>query len=362
MELIAERDQHFPTSTPVLDVLRPLSSQRRDTLSTGNCVFLSSAVILAFTCLPAIRFLLDSVASHPLLFWAACLVVPLLSFFGSMAVHEAGHLVAGKLTGFVPVVVKFGPLGFRTATFPQELCSEQVFAMGGMVMKPLGADRLRDRLFYLVLGGPLANVFLPVFLELVLYFIPPQTGAAYLLGAFTVHVFSALSVLAGISALLPDTDSNGEFSDGARLLMLARNDGRAARWLGILQLQVALNSGIDPRHWDESLVARAAADKDETADAAIANWLAYQWAIGRQEVILATRDLEQTLALIGVVPGHLRDRIFMEAAVFQAWYRHNPGKGRFWMSQIRSEKTLPEMDKLRMDIALQWAEGRLFDE
>src|SRR5436305_7264391 len=158
MELIAEQDQHFPTSTPVLDVLRPLSSQRRDTLSTGNCVFLSSAVILAFTGLPAIRFLLDSVSSHPLLFWSACLVVPLLSFFGSMLVHEAGHLVAGKLTGFVPVVVKFGPFGFRTGRFHQELCSEQVFVMGSMVMKPLGADRLRERLFYLVLGGPLANV------------------------------------------------------------------------------------------------------------------------------------------------------------------------------------------------------------
>ena len=361
MELIAEQDQHFPTSTPVLDVLRPLSSQRRDTLSTGNCVFISSAVILAFTGLPAIRFLLDSVSTHPLIFWAACLVVPLLSFFGSLVVHEAGHLLAGKLTGFERVLVKLGPLQFKSRNFHQGLGSEQVFVMGHSVMKPKGGEQLPQRLFYLVLGGPLANVFLPVFLEIILYLVPPRSSAAYLLGAFTIHVFSALSVLAGISSLLPDTDSNGEFSDGARLLMLARDDVQAARWLAILQLQVALNSGIHPRHWDESLVARAAADKDETADAAIANWLAYQWAIGRQEVILATRDLEQTLALIRVVPGHLRDRIFLEAAVFQAWYRHNLSKGRFWNSQLRRQKSLPEIQRLRMEIALQWAEGRLFD-
>lgn len=361
MELIAEQDQHFPTSTPVLDVLRPLSSQRRDTLSTGNCVFISSAVILAFTGLPAIRFLLDSVSTHPLLFWAACLVVPMLSFFGSLVVHEAGHLLAGKLTGFERVLVKLGPLQFKSRNFHQGLGSEQVFVMGHSVMKPQGGEQLRQRLFYLVLGGPLANVFLPVFLEIILYLVPPRSSAAYLLGAFSIHVFSALSVLAGVSSLLPDTDSNGEFSDGARLLMLARDDAQAARWLAIMQLQVALNSGIHPRHWDESLVARAAADKDETADAAIANWLAYQWAIGRQEVILATRDLEQTLALIRLVPGHLRDRIFLEAAIFQTWYRHNFSKGQFWISQIRRQKSLPEVQWLRMEIALQWAEGRLFD-
>src|SRR5437660_194844 len=174
MELIAERDQHFPTSTPVLDVLRPLSSQRRDTLSTGNCVFISSAVILAFTGLPAIRFLLDSVSTHPLLFWTACLVVPLLSFLGSMAVHEAGHLLAAKITGFQPMLVKLGPFQFRTRHFHQGLGPEQVFVMGRTVMRPKGGDRLRHRLFYLVMGGPLANLLLPVLLEGVLYLVRPQ--------------------------------------------------------------------------------------------------------------------------------------------------------------------------------------------
>ena len=84
--------------------------------------------------------------------------------------------------------------------------------MGHSVMKPQGSGQLRQRLFYLVLGGPLANVFLPVFLEIILYLFQPRSSATYLLGAFTVHVFSALSVLAGIASLLPDTDSNGEFS------------------------------------------------------------------------------------------------------------------------------------------------------
>ena len=361
MELIADQDQYFPTSTPVLDVLRPFSPQRRDTLSTGSCVLISSAVILAFTGLPAIRFLLDSVSTHPLVFWSACLLLPLLCFFCATAVHEAGHVLMGRMTGFQTVLVKLGPLKFKSRNIHQELCSEQVFVMGAAVMKPQGVERLRQRLLYLVLGGPLASLLLPLILETLVYVVPAQRGIGYLLTAFGLHIFSALSVLVGIAALLPDTNSKGEFSDGARLLMLARNDALAARWLAILQLQVALNSGIHPRHWDESLVARGVAEKDESSDTAVAHWLAYQWAIGRQEVTLATRDLEETLALIEAVPDHLRDRVFMEAAIFQAWYRHNVAKGHFWASQIRRQKTLSALQIMRMEIALQWAEGKPFD-
>ena len=52
--------------------------------------------------------------------------------------------------------------------------------------------------------------------------------------------------------------------------------------------------------------------------------------------------------------------MFLEAAVFQAWFRDNPSKALFWVYRIRNEK-LTRLQKLRLDIALLWAEGRLFD-
>ncbi len=56
----------------------------------------------------------------------------------------------------------------------------------------------------------------------------------------------------------------------------------------------------------------------------------------------------------------LRNHLFLEAAVFQAWFRDNPSKALFWVYRIRNKK-LTRLQKQRLDIALLWAEGRLFD-
>jgi hypothetical protein len=173
-------------------------------------------------------------------------------------------------------------------------------------------------------------------------------------------VFSIVSLLFGIASLLPDTNATGNFSDGARILMLLKNDLRAARWLTIIELQLALNLGEHPRSWDEKLVNRVVAIKDDSLDTVVANWLAYLWAAGRQDLTPATRYLEDALAVIASSPSNLRDRLFLEAAVFQAWYRHSASKAQFWVSQIGNTSLLSPSQKLRLEIALLWAEGRPF--
>src|SRR5438552_14511135 len=116
--------------------------------------------------------------------------------------------------------------------------------------------------------------------------------------------------------------------------MLLKNDLRAARWLAIIQLQLALNQGEHPRNWDENLVNRAVAMKDGSLDTVVANWLGYRSAAGNQELTRATKYLELALAVTGSYPSSLRDQLFLEAAVFQAWYRHSSSKAQFWISQI----------------------------
>jgi peptidase M50-like protein len=360
MELIAEREQYIPTSTPVLDVLRPLSYQERDRLSTANCVFISSAVILIFTTLPAIRALLDSVSAQPLVFWTTFLVVPLLGFLCSLAVHEAGHLLAASLCGFEPVRVKFGPFRFKSKRFTNNFYCEQVVSLGIAVLHARSGEKLRRRLFWLVVSGPLASFLLPLAAETMLYLVPATRNVPYLLITFGVHVFSAASVLVGVTAFLPEITSSGEFSDGARLLMLLKNNGLAARWMAIIKLQLALNAGTDRRDWDEALVADAVAEKDESLDGAAAHWLAYLWAVGCHEITLATKYLDEALACLGTADSHLRDRILLEAAVFQAWYRHNSAKAQFWVLQVGNPQSLSPLQMLRAEIALCWVEGKTF--
>jgi hypothetical protein len=163
-----------------------------------------------------------------------------------------------------------------------------------------------------------------------------------------------------VAALLPDVNRRGNFSDGGRLLMLLKNGVKAERWLSNIRCQMALNMGRHPREWNESSVARAAAVNDDSRDAFAARWLAYLWAAERQDITCATKYLEGALESLRYATPRLRNHLFLEAAVFQAWFRDNPSKALFWVYRIRSRR-LNRLQKQRLDIALLWAEGRLFD-
>jgi hypothetical protein len=367
MELIADTKlvfsaQYFPTSTPILDVLRPLPMQSRDRLSTGGYFLISSAIILGVSEISLLRSFADSIAaaqSGPVL-WISFFLLPCFAFLAAIAAHEAGHLIAGRMAGFEPVRIKVGPFSFATDGGRQKLRCEEILPFGFAVLKPKSKDRLQRRLFYLVLGGPLANLLLPLLLEAIFYLLPVQWGKAYFLVAFGVHVFSIVALLFGIASLLPDTNASGNFSDGARIVMLLKNDLRAARWLAIIELQLKLNQGEHPRDWDENLVNRAVAVNDNSLDTVVANWLGYLWAAGHQELTRATKYLENALAVMRSSPGSWRDQLFLEAAVFQAWYRHSASKAQFWISQIGNAASLSALQNLRLQIALLWAEGRSF--
>lgn len=347
----------FPTATPILDVLHQLPQHESERLRTGDYFFISSLVIIVFTELTAIRVFVDVVVQQSLLFFLMGIVaLPLVAFIAAAAVHQAGHLLAGRMTGFQAAGFRLGPL-----VLARNLQAPDALSLGLLVVRPVGTERLRQRLAWLVLGGPLASLLAPLICETALRVIQHYWANTYFLVPAAVHIFSTLSFLLGIGSLLPDIDSAGNFSDGTRLLMILKNDFRARRSLAILELQVALTSGEFPQEVGEALLANATSQNDQSFDSVAANWLAYLWTSGHQDVSRATKHLEAALSGVGASPGHLRDRIFLEAAVFQAWYRHNVVKGRFWFSQIRKLESLPLLQRRRLEIAFCWADGKSFD-
>ncbi len=142
--------------------------------------------------------------------------------------------------------------------------------------------------------------------------------------------------------------------------MLLKNDEKAARWISNIRCQIALNQGQHPRGWGETRVMQSAAVNDNSGDAFAARWMAYLWAAERQDITCATKYLEGALESLSYATPKLRNNLFLEAAVFQAWFRDNPSKALFWVYRIRNKK-LTRLQKQRLDIALLWAEGRLFD-
>jgi hypothetical protein len=358
MELAAETKlnsaQHYsPTSTPVLDVFRPLPPQTKDSLSAGEYFLASSLAILTLVALPSLRAVIETGPGY----WAA--LIPLVAALLAGLTHQSGHLLAGWLSGFRLSQIKIGPLHLgRHAHCGEPYCGD-VLILGVAMLEPRVTDQvdsaLSRRLLLLLLGGPLANLLLAGALEIALYI--AHQGFVV---SFSLHVGATFSALIAIAALVPDVNRRGIFSDGARLLMLLKNDARAERWISNIRCQIALNQGRHPREWDQHCVARAAAVSDDSRDAYVARWLAYLWAAERQDITCATKYLEGALEVLSYSTPKLRDHLFLEAAVFQAWFRDNPSKALFWVYRIRNNK-LTRLQKQRLDIALLWSEGRLFD-
>jgi hypothetical protein len=358
MELAAETKlntaQHYsPTSTPVLDVFRPLPPQTKESLSAGEYFLASSLAILTLVALPSLHSVVEIAPGY----WAA--LIPVIAALGAGFAHEMGHILAGWLFGFRLKQIKIGALHLGGYARCGEPYCGDVITLGASVLEPRvnGQDdaTLRRRLSLLMLGGPLASTLLAGALEAIYYISEP----GFLFG-FSLHVGAAFSGLIAIAASLPDVNRRGIFSDGARLLMLLRKDARAERWLSNIRCQVALNQGRHPRDWAPGCVSRAAAISDDSCDAYIARWLAYLWAAERQDITCATKYLEGALEVLSYSTPKMRDHLFLEAAVFQAWFRDNPSKALFWVYRIRNNK-LTRLQKQRLDIALLWAEGRLFD-
>ena len=297
MELAAKgklnNTQHYsPTSTPVLDVFRPLPPQTKESLSAGEYFLASSLAILTLVALPSLRAVVEIAPGY----WAA--LIPVIAALSAGFAHEMGHILAGWLSGFRPKQIKIGTLHLgRHARCGEPYCGD-VITLGAAVLEPRVSDQddatLRRRLLFLMLGGPLASILLAGALEIALYVVPAWISLSLSACMWGPH-FPALMAIA---ASLPDVNRRGIFSDGARLLMLLRNDAKAERWLSNIRCQIALNQGRHPRDWDQACVARAAAVSDDSRDAYVARWLAYLWAAERQDITCATKYLEGALEVL----------------------------------------------------------------
>ena len=155
MELAAETKlntaQHYsPTSTPVLDVFRPLPPQSKDSLSAGEYFLASSLAILILVALPSLRAVVEIAPGY----WAA--LIPVLAALSSGFIHESGHLVAGWFSGFRLKQIEIGalPLG-RRARCGEPYCGD-VITLGAAVLEPRMSDpddaTIRRRLWLLTLA------------------------------------------------------------------------------------------------------------------------------------------------------------------------------------------------------------------
>jgi hypothetical protein len=167
---------------------------------------------------------------------------------------------------------------------------------------------------------------------------------------------------------------SGLLSDGARIEMLIRSLDRSRRWLSILAIGLASNSGIRAKDWRRTTVQRATSVHDNSMDTFTGNWLAYLSENDRKDAGPAADHLERCLEFAPRLPIPLRDLVAQEAAVFSAWFRNDVSLADRWLRQVKKPLLMQRLVRLRLDVALRcvhqdytaaaliWEEGLTFIE
>ncbi|MCB8944632.1 MAG: hypothetical protein H6658_12855 [Ardenticatenaceae bacterium] len=289
------------------------------------------------------------------------LVTAVAVLFASGAVHELGHLLAGKWVGFRFHLLVIGPLKIqrkRDGLRVQWQWSNSLFS-GLTACLPENDDRLRWRMLAFAAGGPLASVVLAGVSAFVFFHYRRDFAFLREMG-WVVEVAAAAAVASLIfffSSMKPGLYHTGLPADGGRIASLLQGDKMAERWCTLVMLNGVDALGLRPRDWDAALVYKAMTLADGTHDDLSARILGYQWALDSGRLDMAWRLLDEALENWAAWMSGARISLTLEKAYFLAHHRRNVDDARHWFEQVRQRRGIRPLQQ-RAEAAILLAEGK----
>ena len=326
-------------TTPILDRLEPLPplrGARRLQISTWAPIALGVAigVVLPFVDIQ------PRLAPVHAIFRAAVhviedagilqfVLVGLATLFLAVAVHEAGHAIAGALAGFKVHSIRIWRLQFELPFTFSVYRGPNNGAGGWVVCAPRTTDHLAARAGVMLAAGPAANLVS----GLMIYLFARST-------ALMSIAFVAWSLVLGVVNLLP-LRTGPLFSDGYRLLMLLFDRERGERWLALLTLSRDLLAGVPPESFSDEFIGIATAVKDDSSDTVSAHIIAYSKAFRRRRCDEAAVALETCLRCSTRTSKPFQHALMSDAAVFQGRCRKNAALAEAWLNDLPGKLAIP---------------------
>jgi hypothetical protein len=227
---------------------------------------------------------------------------------------------------------------------------------------PQGTERLRERLFVLVAGGPAASLLTGTAALLALVAIRAPSGPRVTLhgsdaaGYILLLLFSLISLAIAAASLMPGT-SRGYSSDGAQLLRFRRSAPDVEAEVAIIAVSTSSVAGVRPRDWDPELVRRGLSLEPQTARGAVARLFAHLHALDRGEIDDARRHLADVLAYREHVAAVGRPVLLLQAAEFMALHDGDAAAARSWLDQAGDGALIGTHTRLFAEAAVLHAEG-----
>jgi hypothetical protein len=328
------------SATPILDLRKPLPTPDAERF-TGRFAlpFLTAVAFVVFTGNLSFLMVLFGV---------------LLVNFLVIAVHEFGHLIAGRIVGLPFTGVTIGPFVTRFRSGKWELKLRPRVSGGLAFMGLARIRRVRRRLIVLVAGGPASSLlfgFAALFggeLARARYDSPWPTFFEF---------FGVFSLFIGFLALLP-IRAGRYAGDGMQLRALLFSKSDAKQMIASHALASLKNYDLFPPDYFRRWWRMASAETPVQYTRFHADWLEYEDAKDSQ---VAAESLERCLADSAILDHDGRSKLLVEAAVFNACCREDNAKAKVWSERCLAVRQLGPLDRMRIEIALFYS-SQHFDE
>jgi len=280
----------------------------------------------------------------------------LLVYYGTLVIHECGHVLCARLVRYRFLLMIAGPLKIeRTRRGIRVGLHKSIkFYQGLASAIPLDAHHLRNKEIVVYAGGPLANLLQAiVFAACSSWLSFPVFSPIPLI----LRLTAGFALLASLANLIPLRTSDGFLTDGAGMLLLLKGGRPVERWCATLKLEMALAQGLLPREWNVDLLQSALSLPDGTLEDVTGCSYAYYKSLDMNDITGARLLLERMLVARMDVPASLRRWLSLEAAYFEARYHHNATAARAWFERTKGI-TSDRCSKLRAEAAVLLAEGK----
>ncbi len=275
------------------------------------------------------------------------------ALFLALAVHELGHVVAGRAVGF-----RFGRFGvgpfciehqndrLRVRWLPPHLWGP--FAL----VYPVTSERMSTSLAWYVAGGPMASLALAA----------SAWSMAAAIGSGVGFRFASWTALASacvfVATAQPFGTGSGVPSDGGRLWGLMRGDANARSAAALAVLDGQAVTGLRPRFWDPKVVAVAGEMTRPPAYVLAAATALYRFAADHDDVEAARRQIRRMRSVYTNVPRWLRADAATELAFWLAYVDRDVEAARNYLADTRGVLGSPHR-RCRAESAVSLVSGDL---
>ena len=247
--------------------------------------------------------------------WMLALIPP--AGLLAIALHEAGHVAGGLMSGFRFYLYVAGPLRIERNGERLRFGFNSVGILwGGLaacIPKRVGPE-IRGGMLRFTAGGPVASLLLVLVLLPASAMRAAHPDLAYLLGSFAL-----MSGGVGLVTLVP-MQVGGFTNDGSRLLMLVRDRAEGRRWTAMGAV-AGLSMVERPKRWPVELVELLGNGQDAAADSGLVCLLRHSWHLDRRELEAGGMWIDRAVDKIEVMAKPMRGSIYAAATSFCALHR-----------------------------------------